>query len=185
MKKIFSRFIIGIGSLLCFSFTFQAYLNWKIDGEKAMVKFSMKAHGQELIGNFKGAEGNIRFNVDDLANATLNCDIDVSTINTGIPDRDKHLLAKDFFDAKNAPKANFTSTSFEKTQEGYSVTGKLTIKATTLEIKIPFVFTGSADAGLFKGAFPIKRSDFKIGDEDEDISDKVTIMLEIPVTKAD
>jgi len=184
MQKIVSLLAIGFASLFGFAFSYQAYLNWKIDGEKAMVKFTMKAHGQELVGNFKGAAGAIHFNADDLANASLNCDIDISTINTGIPDRDRHLLAKDFFDAKNSPKGNFTSASFEKTSDGYAVTGKLTIKATTLEIKIPFVFTGTADAGLFKGSFPIKRSDFKIGDEDEDISDKVTITLEIPVTKA-
>ena len=184
MKKIFAIGVFSFFSLLAFAFSYQVYLNWKIDSENAMVKFSMQAHGQELIGNFKGAKGNISFDEKDLATASLSCDIDIKTINTGIPDRDRHLQATDFFDAASAPVANFTSSSFVKTAEGYAVTGKLSIKKTVKEITIPFVFTGSGDAGVFKASFPIKRSDFQIGDADDDISDKVTITLEIPVIKA-
>lgn len=184
MKRIFSISVLALYSLLAFAFSYQAYLNWKIDSEKAMVKFSMQAHGQELIGNFKGAKGNVSFDENNLAQASLNCDIDISTINTGIPDRDRHLQSKDFFDAASAPVASFTSTSFVKTSGGYAVTGKLSIKKIVKEISVPFVFTATGEGAVFKGSFPIRRSDFQIGDADDEISDTVTIILEIPVVKA-
>ena len=184
MKRIFALATLAFFSLIAFAFSYQAYLNWKIDSEKAMVKFSMQVHGQELIGNFKGARGNIMLDENNLSQASLSCDIDISTINTGIPDRDHHLQSKDFFDAASAPVANFTSTAFVKTPDGYSVTGKLSIKKIVKEITVSFVFTTSGEGGLFKGSFPIKRSNFQIGDADDEISDKVTISLEIPVVKA-
>lgn len=75
----------------------------------------MRAHGQELIGNFKGAKGEIKFDEKDLANSSLNCTIDISTVNTGIGGRDKHLQAKGFFDAEAAfPVSRFNSVKIEK-----------------------------------------------------------------------
>ena len=59
----------------------------------------------------------------------------------------------------------------------------LLMQETTKEITIPFVFEGSADAAIFKGSFTIKRSDFNIGNVDDEIGDEVTIYLEIPVSK--
>jgi len=169
--------IVLIGS----AYTIQAIINWKIDAEKAMVKFSLNAHGQELIGNFKGAKGAIKFEENDLAGSSIDCTIDISTINTGIEARDKHLQAKGFFSAATNPVGRFTSTKIEKTATGYTATGKLTLKETTKEISVPFVFEGTKTEGKFKGSFSIKRSEYNIGKPDDDIGDDVTITLDIPV----
>ena len=183
MKKVAVIFLAGIFFLMTSAYTIQAIINWKIDTEKAMVKFSLKAHGQELIGNFKGAKGEVKFDANDLANSSLNCTIDIATVNTGIEARDKHLQSKVFFGAEISPVSKFVSAKIEKTKDGYAATGKLLMKETTKEITILFVFEGSADAAIFKGSFTIKRSDFNIGNVDDEIGDEVTIYLEIPVSK--
>lgn len=183
MKKAVFLFMSGIFFLVTSAYTIQAIINWKIDSEKAMVKFSLKAHGQELIGNFKGAKGEVKFDANDLVNSSLNCTIDIASVNTGIEARDKHLQAKGFFDAEISPVSKFVSEKIEKTKDGYSATGKLLMKETTKQITIPFVFEGNADTGIFKGSFSIKRSDYNIGKPDDEIGDDVTIYLEIPVSK--
>jgi polyisoprenoid-binding protein YceI len=66
MKKIFSIVFVSAVVLASSAYTYQAVLNWKIDNEKAEVKFTMQAHGQELIGSFKGVKGDINFDDKDL-----------------------------------------------------------------------------------------------------------------------
>ena len=182
MKRIagilFASIIVLIGS----AYTIQAIINWKIDTEKAMVKFSLNAHGQELIGNFKGAKGVVRFDENELGNSSFDCTIDITTINTGIEARDKHLQKKGYFGADISPVGKFTSNKIEKTATGYMATGNFMLKATTKDISIPFVYEGTKTEGTFKGTFRIKRSDYNIGEPDDDISDDVTISLEIPVS---
>jgi len=182
MKRIATVLVASVIMLIGSAYTFQAIINWKIDAEKAMVKFSLTAHGQELIGNFKGAKGVIKFDENDLANSSIDCTIDISTINTGIEPRDKHLQKKEFFDAVGSPVGKFTSTKIEKTATGYTATGNFLLKETTKEISVPFVFEGTKTEGKFKGSFTIKRSDYKIGQPDDDIGDEVTITLDIPVS---
>lgn len=182
MKRIVVILIATVFLLMGSAYTLQSIINWKIDSEKAMVKFSLQAHGQELIGNFKGAKGEVKFDENDLGNSSFNCTIDIGTINTGIEARDKHLQKKGYFGAELSPVGKFTSTKIEKTATGYITTGNFMLKATTKEISIPFVYEGTKTEGTFKGSFKIKRSDYNIGEADDDISDDVTISLEIPVS---
>lgn len=183
MKKVLGIITGSVLFLMASAFTIQAIINWKIDAEKAQVKFTMKAHGQELIGNFKTAKGEIKFDETDLDASSVSCTVDVASINTGIEARDKHLQAKGFFDAATTPELKFVSTKIEKNKEGYVATGNLLIKDSTKQITFPFTFEGTKDAGTFKGSFTVKRSDYNVGKIDGDIGDDVTIILDIPVTK--
>ena len=182
MKRIAAILLVSVIMIIGSAYTIQTMISWKIDSEKAVVKFSLNAHGQELIGNFKGAAGVIKFEDNDLANSSVECTIDISTINTGIEPRDKHLQKKEFFDAVGSPVGKFSSTKIEKTATGFLATGKLMLKKTTKEISIPFTYEGTKSVGAFKGSFQIKRSDYGIGEADEDIGDDITVSLEIPVS---
>jgi polyisoprenoid-binding protein YceI len=97
--------------------------------------------------------------------------------------RNGHLQGKGWFNAAEFPVINFTSSKIEKTDAGYTATGKLSMKGASADQAIPFVFEGTGDAGTFKGNFTMKRSTFSVGKTDGDVADEVTIMLEIPVTK--
>ena len=184
MKKLLVIVSAAIVVLVGSAYTIQSVINWKIDNEKAMVKFTMQAHGKELIGNFKGATGEVKFDEKKPENSSITCSVDVSSINTGVEGRDKHLQAPEFFDAAANPQVKFVSTKIEKNkEEGYIVTGNLTAKATTKEVSAPFTFEKSAGAGSFKGSFAIKRLDYNIGKEGTDPGNDVTISFDIPVTE--
>ncbi len=182
MNRVAGIILASVTILIGSAYSIQSVINWKIDSEKAIVKFSLMAHGQELTGNFKAAKGNIRFDENDLVNSSVDCTIDISTINTGIEPRDKHLKKKEYFDATGSPVGKFTSIKVEKTQAGFTATGTLFLKQTTKEISIPFTYEGTQSVGSFKGSFRIKRSDFGIGEADDEIGDDVTISLDIPVS---
>ncbi|MEP6677010.1 MAG: YceI family protein [Ferruginibacter sp.] len=183
MKKLLVIAAAGIITLIGSAYTLQTIINWKIDNEKAMVKFTMQAHGKEMIGNFKGAAGEVKFDETTPANSSITCSVDVSSINTGIEARDKHLQGPEFFDAAANPQIKFVSTKIEKTKEGYLVTGNLTAKAITKEVSAPFTFVKSNDGGSFKGSFGIKRLDFNIGKEGADPANDIMINFDIPVTE--
>jgi polyisoprenoid-binding protein YceI len=185
MKKVLFIVAAAMVTLAASAYTIQAIINWRILSEKAQVKFKMEAHGQDLVGSFTGAKGDIKFDAADLAASSFNCSIDVATIKTGMEQRDGHLQAKGWFDAAGSPTINFSSSKIEKTADGYSAIGKITLKGTKKDLTIPFTFEITSEEGAtFKGNFTIKRSDFGVGKTDGDISDEVTIMLEIPVDKA-
>jgi len=185
MKKVFSIALGTAAFLMATAFTMQAILNWKIDAEKAQVKFVMQAHAQEMIGSFKGVKGDVKFDSSDLANSSFNCTVDIATINTGVEKRDGHLQGAGWFDAATHPSIVFTSTKIIPADTGYLAEGTLTAKGITKEVAIPFTFEGDKATGTFKGSFNIKRSDYGIGKTDAEVGDDITINLEVPVTSAD
>jgi polyisoprenoid-binding protein YceI len=66
---------------------------------------------------------------------SVTAEIDVNSINTRDPDRDKHLKSADFLDAATYPTIKFQSTKIETDgPEAYKVTGDLTIRGVTREV---------------------------------------------------
>jgi len=184
MKKILSAFFVGAVMLAASAYTIQAIINWKIDNEKSLVKFTMQAHGQQLVGSFQGVKGDINFDEKHLDKSSIAVTIDIATVNTGNKQRDTHLQAKEFFDAATTPAAKFVSTKIVKTDSGYVATGNFSVKATTKEITVPFTYEGTKEAGVFKGTTQIKRNDFGIGDATKpDPGNDIAISFEVPVTK--
>ncbi len=185
MKKIIIYSGISIFFLSASAFTYQKYLNWKIDSETADVKFKMQAHGSELIGNFKTAKGDIIFDEINLSKASIKCEIKVSDINTGNDMRDNHLLSKNWFNAKEFPLITFVSDSVYKNNSQFITTGKLTVKGIAKPATIPFSFTAITDGGLFTGQFKLSMNDFDVPKADDTDSDEITVLLNIPVKKSE
>lgn len=184
MKKIFTLFFVLIAFVIVSAYTFQIYTNWKIDSEKALIKFSASVNGQKLLGNFKGVKGDVNFDPDNITSSSFNCTIDIKTINTGIKERDEHLMAKEWFDSETAATAKFVSSTMEKKEKGYIATGVFTLKGVTKAVVIPFTYGGNKEQGIFKGEVTIQRKDYGVGDADSDfLSNDIVINIEIPVTK--
>jgi polyisoprenoid-binding protein YceI len=86
-------------------------------------------------GDFSKVSGTVQFDSSNLAVSSITAEIDVNSINTGEPDRDKHLKSADFFDAANYPSIKFQSKVVTGDgPEAYSVTGDLTIHGATHEV---------------------------------------------------
>jgi polyisoprenoid-binding protein YceI len=85
-------------------------------------------------GEFSKVTGTVAFDPANLAASGMTAEIDVNSLNTREPDRDKHLKSAEFFDAANYPTIKFQSKKVEADgPEGYIVTGDLTIRGVTHE----------------------------------------------------
>jgi polyisoprenoid-binding protein YceI len=119
-------------------------------------------------GQFDKFEGKIVWDEENVKNSNMEVTLQVASVNTNDEKRDNHLKADDFFDAAKYPTIHFKSEKVEKNGNDFIVTGKLTIKDVTKEIKIPFTASkeikdpwGMARMGL-EGEFTINRKDYNI-----------------------
>ena len=97
--------------------------------------------------------------------------------------RNRDLQKEKYLNAEKYPSFNFRSEKIQKSGTGYKAIGSLTIKGVTKPVEIPFSFSEKGNAGVFKGSFTILRQDYGIGSAGGSIGSKVSIDLEIPVTK--
>ncbi len=178
MKKVFYPVLAG---LLLVTSAFVTTVNtqeWKIKDD-----FSIKFISKDPSGVFKDFKGTIKFDDADLANSKFDVSIDVSSISTGNGMMNKKAQIEEWFNGAKYPQIKFVSTKVEKSTAGYNVTGDLKVKGTSKEMKVPVVFTKSADGGKFTGSFNVTRSDFHVGHKSEAVPDVMKIEFSIPVAK--
>lgn len=120
----------------------------------------------KVRGEFTGFSGSIEV-ADDLADSVVSVEIDAATIDTGVTDRDKHLVSGDFLDVEQYPAITFVSTKVEPTGEtSGSITGDLTIRDVTKPITLEVEFAGEAkdpwggERIVFSATGELAREDF-------------------------
>jgi polyisoprenoid-binding protein YceI len=164
---------------------------YSIDPMHAGVNFEIQ-HLQlsTVSGRFNKFSGKIRGHGDDLTKASVEFTAEIASVDTAVTARDNHLRTADFFDAVKYPTMTFKSTKVEKKDDGYVVTGDLTIKDKTKSVSIPFKHFGPytmqgqpTRIGIVAEPIVVKRSDFGVGstaklpDGREGASDAVTVRL--------
>ncbi len=152
--------------------------------EKSEVEFTIKNFGINTTGSINGLKGTINFNPSNLKASAFNVSVDVNTINTGVDSRDSHLKKEEYFDAEKYPAIKFASTSIEKSINGYTVKGNLTIKSVTKPVSIPFAADENTDGIMLKGNFSINRKDFGVGGSSAVLSNTVDISLKVFAAKS-
>lgn len=139
------------------------------------ITFTIKNFGIPTKGNFKGLQGNIKWDKDNPGTAAFDVTIDAKTINTGIDNRDEHLRKEDYFNVEKFPLIRFKSTAVTAT----NITGNLTIKGISKTISFPYTAVASGKGYLFQGSFSISRKDFGIGGTTLTLSDEAIITLKV------
>ena len=88
-------------------------------------------------GTIKGITGDLTEHTTDASLSSIEATLDVSTLNTGEPQRDGHLKSPDFLELEKYPTITFKSTQVErKGEEEYAVTGDLTIHGVTRPVTL-------------------------------------------------
>jgi polyisoprenoid-binding protein YceI len=115
-------------SLLCL--TPAGAQEWQIDRAHSAAQFSVRHLMVSTVrGHFGKLTGVVRYDPKNPAGASVQAEVDVSTIDTREPKRDAHLKSPDFFDAARFPTMTFKSTKVEPAGGGVlNVTGDLTIR---------------------------------------------------------
>jgi len=118
---------------------------WKIDPTHSEIQFKVKhLMISSVTGHFTNFDATVQSGSDDFSDATISFEADVNSISTKNADRDKHLLAADFFDAAQYPKLKFVSKEVKKIDdEQYKVIGDLTIREHTKPVELSVEYGGT------------------------------------------
>ncbi len=150
-------------------------LNGNILTDKAQVAFTFEA--SNVDGTFTGLTGNIVFNPNDLANASISGSVPVESITTGIGFRNWHLKREKHFDAEQFPLISYQSTSIKPKDKAYLMDGNMTMKGITKPVSFEFTYDNKA----FEGTATLYASDFDISVKNQREDNKVSIRVYVPI----
>ena len=110
---------------------------YTIDNSHTHVGFSVKhLMITNVNGEFKTYNAEIDFDAKTKTFNKLSAVIDTASIDTEIEKRDDHLRSADFFYSEKFPKMSFEMTSYKAEGDEGEVTGNLTIRGITKEVKL-------------------------------------------------
>lgn len=132
---------------------------------RSAVSFVYKQMNVPIEGSFKRFKGELRFDPARPEVARTTIEIELASVDTGFAEGNDEVQGRLWFDTKNHPVARFVSSSVRPLGGNrYEVAGRMSIKGRTLEVKTPATFRQVGDAGMFEGAFILKRADYGIGE---------------------
>lgn len=171
---------------------------WNIDPAHSGINFSVRHMVfAKVRGRFGAWNGKVELDPEDPTRGKVEVEIDATSIDTGVADRDNHLRSADFLDVENFPKLQFESTKVEKADgDRYRVHGNLTIRDVTREVVLDAEYGGQAkdpwgnQRVAFTATTSLDRSAF--GLEWNQVletggvlvGDRVTIEIEVQAVKA-
>ncbi|HMD37960.1 MAG TPA: YceI family protein [Candidatus Acidoferrum sp.] len=173
MGQILSRIAVTAGLAAALALPAAAATStWSIDPAHSSAQFAVKHLSISTVrGAFTSVKGTVQFDDKDISKSTVDVTIDVASVDTRVPDRDKDLRSDHFFDADHFPTITFKSRKVEQVSPGkLKVTGDLTIHGVTKEavldvdgpsapIKDPW---GNQRIGI-NASTTINRKDFSVG----------------------
>jgi polyisoprenoid-binding protein YceI len=159
---------------------------YKIDPAHSAVVFRVGHMGIGIVfGRFNEIAGSFVVDRENPANCSLAAGILADSVDTNQADRDKHLRSPDFFNVKEFPRITLKSTKVEQTDDGYKVTGDLTLHGVTRSItfNLTKVGEGKDPRGTqrigFYTEFTVKRTDHGMNFSTDMVSDEVTLMISV------
>jgi polyisoprenoid-binding protein YceI len=156
--------------------------NYEMDGMHSGVTFKISHVGLSWVfGRFNDLSGNFTIDPSNPAGDSFAMTIKTESIDTNNRKRDEHLSSPDFFNVKQFPAIAFQSTAVKPGQDGYQVTGDLTMHGVTKPVT--FTLKGGKAAEFPKGVrrtgfatqLALKRSDFGIDKFADMLGDDVYI----------
>lgn len=137
MKNQLRKILVLAGvTLLTSAASFAATSTWKFDPMHTAAQFSVRHLTISTVrGAFSKVTGTVELDDQDVSQSKVDVSIDVSTVDTREPARDKDLRSDHFFDVEHFPTMTFKSTKVEQAGAGkLKVTGNLTIRGVTKEV---------------------------------------------------
>ncbi|MBS0287246.1 MAG: polyisoprenoid-binding protein [Proteobacteria bacterium] len=161
--------------------------NYTLDPQHSYVEWHIDHFGFSTPSGKWMANGKLVYDEKNLQNSKVEAKINVADIVTAIPELDKHLKSKLFFDVAEFPTATFVSNKVEvKDNQINKVLGNLTlrgvIKPVVLDVKFnkkgPSPISDKETVG-FSAKTTLKRSDFGINTLLPGLSDNVELNIEV------
>ncbi|MFI8995494.1 YceI family protein [Streptomyces sp. NPDC053542] len=166
---------------------------WMIDPAHSRIGFSVRhAMVTTVRGAFTSYESRLYFDGRDPARSEAQITLSTASIDTGVEQRDAHVIGRDFLDAASYPHMTFTSTAVELADDDlYRMTGDLTIRDITRPVVLELTYIGHVTDPFgyervgFDGTTTINRTDWgltysaKLAQGGAMVSEKVRLQFDI------
>jgi polyisoprenoid-binding protein YceI len=161
---------------------------WKVNYDESRLGFSATQSGGAFTGEFEKFDAVILFDPENLAAASIDATVDMSSAKTGDRQRDTALPGNDWFKTQEFPTARFVSSSVEQAGEGaYVAHGSLTIRDATKDLDLPFTLAIDGDTAKANGEVTLLRTNYGVGQgefaSDEWVGLDVKVSVEITATR--
>ncbi|MFE9723849.1 YceI family protein [Streptomyces sp. NPDC005794] len=141
---------------------------WMIDPAHSRIGFSVRhAMVTTVRGAFLEYESRLYFDGRNPARSRAEISLVTASVDTGVEQRDAHLVGRDFLDAGSHPRLSFTSTAVQLVgTDVYRMTGDLTIRGITRPVTLDLTYIGYVTDPFgyervgFDGTTTINRSDW-------------------------
>lgn len=165
---------------------------YTVESNHAFVVWSANHFGfSNQMGKFFDISGEIMFDSKNIDKSSVNVTINLNSLVTGSQKFDDHLKSQDFLDVKKFPNAKFVSKKITSVGKDMAkVEGELTLHGVTkpvnLDAKINKVGVSSISQKEtigFSATTTIKRSQFGINYAIPNVSDEVSLIIEVEANK--
>ena len=111
---------------------------WEIDSAHSNAQFAVRhLVVSKVRGHLGKVTGTLTLDEKNLAQSSIEAEVDVTGISTANADRDEHLRAADYLDTAKYPKLSFRSRSVSTDGENrFRVVGDLTLHGVTREVEL-------------------------------------------------
>jgi polyisoprenoid-binding protein YceI len=137
--------------------------DWKMDPAGSRLEFTATFEKAPAPGVFKEFDTRLSFDPGKPAGGSLDVTIRVTSADMNIPDVNKEIRNKDWFDYAGFPQAEFHSTDLRRDGGRYVARGTLSLKGVKQAVEVPFTWTPTGDGATLEGELTLKRGDFGIG----------------------
>src|SRR5262245_3378578 len=145
-----------------------------LSGDNTKITFVGTKPGGKHDGGFKKVTGTASCTGMDLTSLKISVEIDMDSTWTDTTKLTAHLKSPDFFGVASNPKSKFVSTKVEKSGDGYTITGKLTLNGRTKDLSFPAKIELGAGGLTVNSSFKINRHDWGISYGKGKVNDDVS-----------
>jgi polyisoprenoid-binding protein YceI len=157
-----------------------------LSADNTRVSFVGTAGRTSHEGWFSNLSGQLRLPSDDMKDASLKVEIDMTSLSTKNFILTKHLKTDDFFNVEKYPQATFVSSQIEPKPDGESthlITGDFTIHGVKKTLSFPARFTVTPEAVTLKGTFTVRQSEFGMETGAKKTSDAVPVTVSATIPR--
>lgn len=143
-----------------------------------------KPDGSSHNGGFREFSGSIEVDPEAQSLKAISVTIATDSIYSDNERLTGHLKTPDFFDVREYPEATFQSTAIEPGDDGYQITGDLTLHGVTSSITFPARVQVRDDGLMLASAFTIDRLAFGMDYQPDGINKDVQLTVAVGAAAA-
>tara|TARA_B100001059_G_C17775643_1_gene551082 strand:- start:828 stop:1340 length:513 start_codon:yes stop_codon:yes gene_type:complete len=136
---------------------------------------------KDASGGFKKMKGKVVTNGDSIP-TSFDLSIETASINTGNGMQNKHATSSEWFHSEKYPNIVFKGREVVSTDQGFMVSGKLTIAGVTKAVKLPLKISTDETQYLYQTKLTVDRADYEFGPKNK-VSPSIKIIAKLSIKK--